>query len=867
MGNKRVYEFAKEVNQSSKDVVEKAQTLGIDVKNHMGSLSGDDESKLKQAFSSKPKQNTQAKPSANQHEKPKFHGKSSKNNPNFQNRKGNKELTQNNRQNNSANANRSNQGHQRPAQGNANNAQRQNQGQRPAQGNSNNAQRQNQGQRPAQSNTNNAQRQNQGQRPSQSNTNNAQRQNQGQRPTQGNANNAQRQNQGQRSAQNSQGARPNQNGSNQGQRSNQGGSTQGGNQNRNKNNYGNQNRNNNFGGNQNRNKNKFNKKGKKGRQQQSNKPAVPPRKFRELPEVLEYTEGMNVADIAKKIHREPAEIIKKLFMMGVMVNQNQPLDKDTIELLATDYGIEPQEKVTIDIADIDRFFDAEDVNEENLVSRPPVVTIMGHVDHGKTTLLDTLRHSRVTSGEAGGITQHIGAYQIDIDGKPITFLDTPGHAAFTSMRARGASITDITILVVAADDGVMPQTIEAINHAKAAKVPIIVAVNKVDKPGANPQHVMQELSEYELIPEAWGGDTIFVEISAKFNQNIDELLEMILLVAEVEDLKADPTQHGIGTVIEARLDKGKGPVATLLVQQGTMRVGDPIVVGNTYGRVRVMTNDIGRREKSAGPATPVEITGLNDVPQAGDRFAIFEDEKTARAAGEERAKRALLEHRSASARVTLDNLFESLKEGELKEVNVIIKADVQGSAEALAASLKKIDVEGVRVKIVHSAVGAINESDVTLAAASNAIIIGFNVRPTPQAKQQASTEEVDIRLHRIIYKAIEEIETAMKGMLDPEYEEKITGQMTVRETYKVSKVGTIAGCYVNEGSIQRDSGVRIIRDGIVILEGKLASLKRFKDDVKEVKMGYECGAMIENFNDIKVDDVIEGFIMEEIKPK
>ncbi|MGL9748075.1 translation initiation factor IF-2 [Enterococcus sp. DIV0170] len=909
MGKKRVYEFAKEVNQSSKDVVEKAQTLGIDVNNHMGSLSGDDESKLKQAFSSKTKQTTQAKPSANQHEKPKFHGKSSKNNPNFQNRKGNKDLTQNNRQNNSANANRSNQGQrpnqgstnntqrqnqgQRPAQGGANNAQRQNQGQPSSQGGENNAQRQNQGQRPAQGGSNNAQRQNQGQRPAQGGANNTQRQNQGQRPAQGGANNAQRQNQGQRSAQGgsnnaqrqNQGQRPAQGGSNnvqrqnQGQRpaqvgagnaqrSNQGGSSaQGGNQNRNKNNYGNQNRNNNFGGNQNRNKNKFNKKGKKGKHQQSQKPAVPPRKFRELPEILEYTEGMNVADIAKKIHREPAEIIKKLFMMGVMVNQNQPLDKDTIELLATDYGIEPQEKVTIDIADIDRFFDVEEANEENLVSRPPVVTIMGHVDHGKTTLLDTLRHSRVTSGEAGGITQHIGAYQIDIDGKPITFLDTPGHAAFTSMRARGASITDITILVVAADDGVMPQTIEAINHAKAAKVPIIVAVNKIDKPGANPQHVMQELSEYELIPEAWGGDTIFVEISAKFNQNIEELLEMILLVAEVEDLKADPTQHGIGTVIEARLDKGKGPVATLLVQQGTMRVGDPIVVGNTYGRVRVMTNDIGRREKAAGPATPVEITGLNDVPQAGDRFAIFDDEKTARAAGEERAKRALLEHRSASARVTLDNLFESLKEGELKEVNVIIKADVQGSAEALAASLKKIDVEGVRVKIVHSAVGAINESDVTLAAASNAIIIGFNVRPTPQAKQQASTEEVDIRLHRIIYKAIEEIETAMKGLLDPEYEEKITGQMTVRETYKVSKVGTIAGCYVNEGSIQRDSGVRIIRDGIVILEGKLASLKRFKDDVKEVKMGYECGAMIENFNDIKVDDVIEGFIMEEIKPK
>ncbi|REC31988.1 translation initiation factor IF-2 [Enterococcus pseudoavium] len=866
MGNKRVYEFAKEMNQSSKDVVEKAHALGIDVKNHMGSLSGDDETKLKQAFSSKPKTNTQAKPSANQHEKTKFHGKSSKNNPNFQNRKGNKDLTQNNRQNNSANDNRSNQGQNRPKQGNTNNSQR------PAQSNSNNAQRQNQGQRPAQSNNNNAQRPNQGQRPAQSSNNNAQRPNQGQRPAQSSNNNAQRSNQGQRpaqsnsnNAQQNQGQRPAQSNSNNAQRSNQGGSNQTSNQNRNKN-YGNQNRNNSFGG-QNRNKNKFNKKGKKGRQQQSNKPAVPPRKFRELPEVLEYTEGMNVADIAKKIHREPAEIIKKLFMMGVMVNQNQPLDKDTIELLATDYGIEPQEKVQIDIADIDRFFDTEEVNEENLVSRPPVVTIMGHVDHGKTTLLDTLRHSRVTSGEAGGITQHIGAYQIDIAGKPITFLDTPGHAAFTSMRARGASITDITILVVAADDGVMPQTIEAINHAKAAKVPIIVAVNKIDKPGANPQHVMQELSEYELIPEAWGGDTIFVEISAKFNQNIDELLEMILLVAEVEDLKADPTQHGIGTVIEARLDKGKGPVATLLVQQGTMHVGDPIVVGNTFGRVRVMTNDIGRREKTAGPATPVEITGLNDVPQAGDRFATFDDEKTARAAGEERAKRAVLEHRNANARVTLDNLFESLKEGELKEVNVIIKADVQGSAEALAASLNKIDVEGVRVKIVHSAVGAINESDVTLAAASNAIIIGFNVRPTPQAKQQATAEKVDIRLHRIIYKAIEEIETAMKGMLDPEYEEKITGQMSVRETYKVSKVGTIAGCYVNEGSIQRDSGVRIIRDGIVIYEGKLASLKRFKDDVKEVKMGFECGAMIENFNDIKVDDVIEGFVMEEIKPK
>ncbi|WP_033637113.1 translation initiation factor IF-2, partial [Enterococcus faecalis] len=704
-------------------------------------------------------------------------------------------------------------------------------------------------------------------RPNNQSTNGQQRNNNnqnrhGQSNTQNRSNQTNTNNQN-RNTQNNNGSTTNQNRTSQ---NNNGGNNQ---------NRGGQNRNNNFGGGQNRNnrnnfnnqnRNRFNKKGKKGKhQQESAKPAVPARKFRELPDVLEYTEGMNVADIAKKIHREPAEIIKKLFMMGVMVNQNQALDKDTIELLAVDYGMEPQEKVQVDIADIDKFFEPEAVVEENLTTRPPVVTIMGHVDHGKTTLLDTLRHSRVTSGEAGGITQHIGAYQLDIDGKPITFLDTPGHAAFTSMRARGASITDITILVVAADDGVMPQTIEAINHAKAAKVPIIVAVNKIDKPGANPDHVKQELSEHELIPEEWGGDTIFVNISAKFNQNIDELLENILLIAEVEDLKADPTQKAIGTVIEARLDKGKGPVATLLVQQGTLHVGDPIVVGNTYGRVRVMTNDMGRRDKEAGPATPVEITGLNDVPQAGDRFVVFEDEKTARQAGEERAKRALLEQRSASSRVTLDNLFESLKEGELKEVNIIVKADVQGSAEAVSASLQKIDVEGVRVKIVHAAVGAINESDVTLAAASNAIIIGFNVRPTPQAKQQAEQEEVDIRLHRIIYKALEEIETAMKGLLDPEFEEKITGQMTVRELYKVSKVGTIAGCYVTEGFIRRDSGVRVIRDGIVIYEGKLASLKRFKDDVKEVKLGFECGAMIENFNDLRVDDAIEGFIMEEIK--
>ena len=856
MGKKRIYELAKEWNKSSKEVVEKAQSLGFDVKNHMGAISDGEAQKLRQSLGGNPNDRSSAKPTpanqkpANQPEKQeqkKF--KTQRNNPNFQNRHNNQgqRNTTNSRPNGQGQPNRptsqnngsTNQGSNRPN----------NQGSQNRVNNQENRNNQGQQNRP----TNQNRTQGQQNRPS--------GQGQQNRPAQGQQNHPNQGNQSQNRPAQGQQSRPNQGASSQGTQSRPAGDNQnrGGNQNRGKSNY--NGRNNNFNNN---NRNKFNKKGKKGRQQQEKKPPVPARKFRELPEVLEYTEGMNVADIAKKIYREPAEIIKKLFMMGVMVNQNQPLDKDTIELLATDYGIEPQEKVQIDIADIDKFFEPEEQNKENLVSRPPVVTIMGHVDHGKTTLLDTLRHSRVTSGEAGGITQHIGAYQIDIDGKPITFLDTPGHAAFTSMRARGASITDITILVVAADDGVMPQTVEAINHAKAAKVPIIVAVNKIDKPGANPQHVMQELSEYELIPEAWGGDTIFVEISAKFGQNIEELLEMILLVAEVEDLKADPSQRAIGTVIEARLDKGKGPVATLLVQQGTLHVGDPIVVGNTFGRVRVMTNDLGRRDKTAGPATPVEITGLNDVPQAGDRFVTFEDEKTARAAGEERAKRAVMEQRASSSRVTLDNLFESLKEGELKEVNVIIKADVQGSAEALGASLKKIDVEGVRVNIVHSAVGAVNESDVTLAAASNAIIIGFNVRPTPQAKQQAEAEEVDIRLHRIIYKAIEEIETAMKGMLDPEFEEKITGQMIVRETFKVSKVGTIAGCYVTEGSIRRDSGVRVIRDGIVIYEGKLASLKRFKDDVKEVKLGFECGAMIEKFNDVKVDDVIEGYVMEEV---
>ncbi|WP_428696162.1 translation initiation factor IF-2, partial [Streptococcus anginosus] len=617
--------------------------------------------------------------------------------------------------------------------------------------------------------------------------------------------------------------------------------------------------------NSNWNHNKKNKKGKNNRNNNQTPKPVTERKFHELPKEFEYTEGMTVAEIAKRIKREPAEIVKKLFMMGVMATQNQSLDGDTIELLMVDYGIEAHAKVEVDNADIERFFVDDDyLDPDALVERPPVVTIMGHVDHGKTTLLDTLRNSRVATGEAGGITQHIGAYQIEENGKKITFLDTPGHAAFTSMRARGASVTDITILVVAADDGVMPQTIEAINHSKAANVPIIVAINKIDKPGANPERVIGELAEYGVMSTAWGGDSEFVEISAKFNQNIDELLETVLLVAEIQELKADPKVRAIGTVIEARLDKGKGAVATLLVQQGTLNVQDPIVVGNTFGRVRAMTNDRGRRVKVAGPSTPVSITGLNETPMAGDHFAVYEDEKAARAAGEERAKRALMKQRQATHRVSLENLFDTLKAGEVKSVNVIIKADVQGSAEALTASLQKIEVEGVKVTIVHSAVGAINESDVTLAEASNAFIIGFNVRPTPQARQQAEADDVEMRLHSIIYKVIEEVEDAMKGMLDPEFEEKIIGEAVIRETFKVSKVGTIGGFMVVSGKVTRDSKVRVIRDGVVIFDGALASLKHYKDDVKEVGNGQEGGLMVENYNDIKVDDMIEAYIMEEI---
>lgn len=593
------------------------------------------------------------------------------------------------------------------------------------------------------------------------------------------------------------------------------------------------------------------------------KPVEQPATTEDGEKILYYTADTTVGELAQKLGVEASKIIKDLFMVGVVTNINQTLEEESIELIASEHGFVAREEIIVDDMDLDTFF----VFEEGALTepRPSIVTIMGHVDHGKTTLLDSIRNTKVTAGEAGGITQHIGAYQIENNGKPITFLDTPGHAAFTTMRARGALVTDITVLVVAADDGVMPQTIEAINHAKEAKVPIIVAVNKMDKPTANPDRVMTELGEHGLYPEDWGGDTIFVQLSALSGDGIDDLLEMIGLVSEVEEFKTDSQRPAIGTVIEAELDKSRGPAASLIVQHGTLRVGDSIVVGHTFGKVRAMVNDLGERIQEAPPSLPVEITGLNDVPLAGDRFVVFTDDRKARSIGEARSKEQVLRDREKTSKVSLENLFDHLKEGETKDLNVIVKGDVQGTVEALSASLMKIDVEGVNVRIIHTGVGAINESDVTLATASSAIIIGFNVRPDVNAKRAAEREDIDMRLHSVIYKVIEEIEQAMTGLLDPEYEEKVIGNVEVRQTFKVSKVGTIAGSYVTDGKITRDSGVRVIRDGVVIYEGELDQLKRFKDDAKEVTAGYECGITIKNFNDVKEGDIFEPFIMVEIE--
>ena len=621
---------------------------------------------------------------------------------------------------------------------------------------------------------------------------------------------------------------------------------------------------------QNKNNKQNNKQNQKNKQNSKNqKPAAAkkPETKQEEPKEKHFTyeEGITVGELADKIGVDSSAIVKDLFMLGIVTNINQSLDQDSVEVVAENYGFTSELEVYTDESDLTNFFDLEEETLDEV--RPSVVTIMGHVDHGKTTLLDSIRNTKVTAGEAGGITQHVGAYQIEHEGNKITFLDTPGHAAFTTMRARGAQVTDITILVVAADDGVMPQTIEAINHAKAAEVPIIVAVNKTDKPTANADRVMTELGEHGLYPEDWGGDTIFVQLSALTGEGIDDLLEMITLVGEVSELKTTSDMPAVGTVIDAELDKSRGPAASLLVQHGTLNVGDSIVVGSTYGKVRAMVSDMGQRIKSAGPSVPVEITGINDVPEAGDRFVVFKDDKKARSIGEKRHENKIMRDREVNQKVSLDNLFEQMKEGEMKDLNIIIKGDAQGSVEALAASLMKIDVEGVNVRIIHTGVGAINESDVTLANASSAIIIGFNVRPDVNAKRAAEQNQIDMRLHRIIYKVIEEIEFAMKGMLDPEFEEQVIGNVEVREIFKVSKVGTIAGAYVTDGKITRDSGVRVIRDSIVIFEGELDTLKRFKDDAKEVTTGYECGLTIKNFNDIKEGDQIEPFIMVEIERK
>ncbi len=581
------------------------------------------------------------------------------------------------------------------------------------------------------------------------------------------------------------------------------------------------------------------------------------------PVVILYTGALTVGELASTLKVDATEIIKKLMDLGIMATINQELDLDSIILIAAEYGAEVEEKIEIDDKQFE-LFDTEDAPED-LLERAPVVTIMGHVDHGKTTLLDAIRKSKITAGEAGGITQHIGAYQVDVKGKKITFLDTPGHEAFTTMRARGAKVTDITILVVAADDGVMPQTIEAVNHAKAAEVPIIVAVNKMDKPTANIDRIKQELADLGLLAEDWGGETIFVPISALKREGLDDLLEMLLLVSEVEEFKANPNRLAAGTVIESQLDKGRGVVATILIQNGTLEVGDPLVVGVTFGRVRAMVNDRGKRIKSAGPSTPVEITGLSDVPQAGDLFIAFAEERKARAISDKRSARARESELRTTARVTLDDLFKQIQEGEIRDLNIIIKGDVQGSVEALQESLLKIDVEGVKIKVIHKGVGAITETDVSLASASNAIIIGFNVRPEPQAREAAELEKVDIRLHQVIYKVIEEINAAMQGLLDPKFEEVIIGRAEVRQVFKASNIGTIAGCFVTDGKITRNAQARVIRDNKIVYDSTIESLKRFKEDVREVAKGYECGITVTKYNDIKENDVIEAYIMEEVK--
>ena len=581
--------------------------------------------------------------------------------------------------------------------------------------------------------------------------------------------------------------------------------------------------------------------------------------------VIEIGETITVKELCEKLGKPTNDVIKNLIFLGVMAGVNQEIDFATAEKLCEKYEVLVEKKQ--EETELEAFEEETDIVEENLVKRPPIVTIMGHVDHGKTSLLDAIRHAKVTASEAGGITQHIGAYTVSLNGEKITFLDTPGHEAFTAMRARGAQVTDIVILVVAADDGIMPQTKEAINHCKAAEVPMIVAINKIDRPGANVDRVKQELTEHGLVSEDWGGDTICVPVSAKTGENLESLLEMVLLTAEMQELQADPNRKAKGTVIEAKLDKGRGAVASLLIQNGTLNVGDSILVGSTYGRIRAMFDDRGKKIKSAGPSIPVEILGLSEVPAAGDRFIVCKDEKTARNMAEVRKQKIKADSHQASNRVSLEDLYSQIQEGKVKELAIVVKADVQGSVEAIRQSLEKLSTDDVKVRVIHGAVGAITETDVTLAAASNALVIGFNVRPDSNATVQSEKENIEIKTYRIIYDAIEDVKSAMIGMLEPEYKEVINGKAEVRMTYKISNVGTIAGCYVIDGKIVRNSEVRVIRDGVVIFESTLASLKRFKDDAKEVAKGYECGLSVEKFNDLKEGDIIESFTMEAIKRK
>ena len=604
------------------------------------------------------------------------------------------------------------------------------------------------------------------------------------------------------------------------------------------------------------------KPSKKGPNKHKNTNSAP-RKVEAVKEIT-YSDSLTVGQLANLLHKNSSEIIKFLFMMGNMSTINTVLSDDDIELICMEFGVEVHKEVIIDEDDIEEQIGNIEEDDSKMVPRPPVVTIMGHVDHGKTTLLDTIRKTNVTSGEFGGITQHIGAYQVSLNGRKVTFLDTPGHEAFTAMRARGAQVTDIVIIVVAADDGVMPQTKEAVDHAKAAGVPIVVAVNKIDKPGANPDRIMSEMAELGIMPEEWGGDTIFMNVSAKQGTGVSDLLETVLLVADMAELKANPDQLASGTVIEAKLDKGRGPVATLLVQRGTLHSGDSIVVGTSYGRVRKMTNDKGMEIKKAEPSCPVEIIGLNDVPRAGDVFMAYDNYKKAQEIASHRLEKQIEKERNATSAMSLEDLAKKIDEGDVKEINVLIKADVQGSAEALKASMERLEVDTVRVNVIRSTVGTITESDILLASASNAIIYGFNIRPSAAIRKKAEEEGIEIRLHNIIYKALEELESAMKGMLAPVYEEVVIGQAEVRQIYKVSKVGTIAGCKVVDGHIKRDCKVRLIREGIVIYDGKLGSLRRFENDVKEVQNGFECGMTIENYNDIKVDDIIEAYEDQEV---